>query len=145
MNLFLSNNMWPSMGKQTLMLFHLNCETIYYPFKQFMKMFLLWDNYPLSLGKFFCKRSQLNHNCLILIFSTLFADFGQPFLSLSHLFLGFGQLFYVSSKPFLFLVNHLTVWAICFLDFSKLFNILCYWFLFLVNCQRLWKPFKCLS
>ena len=89
--------MWPSMGKQTLTLFHLNCETIYYPFKQFMKMFLLWDNYPLSLGKFFCKRSQLNHNRLILIFSTLFADFGQPFLSLSHLFLGFGQLFYVSS------------------------------------------------
>ena len=27
------NNLWPSMGKRTLILFHLNCKTVYYLFK----------------------------------------------------------------------------------------------------------------
>ena len=48
------------------------------------------DNYLLSLGKFFCR---LNHNCLTLILSSLFVDFGQLFLGLSYLFLNLGQLF----------------------------------------------------
>ena len=88
-------------------------------------MFSLQDNYPLSLGKFFRKRShRLNHNrlhwflalrlsilvnCLFLVLSYpfFFFIFGQPFNSVSYPFLDFGKPFNVSCNPYLFLVNRL--------------------------------------
>ena len=73
-----------------------------------LNIFALKDNYPLSLWKFFRRRSRrLNHSRLTLIFSSSFVDFGQLFLGLSYRFLDFGQPFNISCYPFLFLVNRL--------------------------------------
>lgn len=74
----------------------IKCSSTVYPWYYFSNdyqkcsIFHYKDNYLLSLGKFFCG---LNHNCLTLILSSLFVDFGQLFLGLSYLFLNLGQLF----------------------------------------------------
>ena len=73
----------------------IKCSSTVYPWYYFSNdyqkcsIFHYKDNYLLSLRKFFCR---LNHNCLTLIFSSLFVNFGQLFLGLSYPFLDFGQL-----------------------------------------------------
>ena len=65
-------------------------------------MFSLQDNYPLSLGKFFRKRSyRLNHNRLhkfLALWLSILVN--RTFLGLRYPFLDFGQPFNVSSQPF---------------------------------------------